>query len=245
MNRPINTTPITYTNNFDNKEVNKFDMLAAEWWNTSNVFQSLHHINTIRLHYIIQHSNGLSGKKILDVGCGGGILTESMAQQGAQVTGLDISYNSLHVAKSHALNKNLKINYIQETIEAHSIKYTQYYDVITCMEVLEHVPDPVSIIQSCATTVTAQGSVFFSTLNRTFKAWLFAIIGAEYFLHIIPKGNHNFNKFITPSELLDWIDSTVLEEKNITGLYYNPFNKKTALTHNVDINYFMHTQRTQ
>lgn len=234
---------MTYHNNFNNEEINKFNTLAYKWWNTSNAFKSLHHINTIRLNYILQHSNGLFGKKVLDVGCGGGILSESMAREGAQVTGLDMSYASLKIAKSHALKKNFKINYIQETIETHTQKYKNHYDVVTCMETLEHVPNPFSIIQHCARTVTKNGSVFFSTLNRTFKSWLLAIIGAEYIFNIVPKGSHHFQKFITPSELLSWIDATVLEEQNISGLYYNPVTKKTLLTHNLDINYFIHTQR--
>lgn len=232
-----------HTNNIDYKEINKFNTLASEWWNTSSTFQSLHHINLIRLHYILKHSNGLFGKKILDVGCGGGILSESMAREGAKVTGLDMSVVSLESAKSHALHEKLKINYIQETIEVHAQNHINYYDVITCMEILEHVPHPDSIIRSCANAVKIKGSVFFSTLNRTFQAWLLAIIGAEYIFHIIPKGSHKFDKFITPSELLDWIDSTVLEEQNITGIYYNPITKKISLTHNLNINYLIHTQR--
>lgn len=236
---------MAHKNNVDYKEINKFNKLASEWWNTSNAFKSLHHINLIRLNYILKHSNGLFNKKVLDVGCGGGILSESMAQAGAIVTGLDISYFSLETAKSHALNKNLKINYIQDTIEKHIQCYSNYYDIITCMEILEHVPNPFSIVQSCATAIKIKGSVFFSTLNRTLKALLLAIIGAEYILRIIPKGSHNFNKFITPSELLNWIDSTTLEEQNITGIHYNPITKKILLTHNLDINYLIHTQRQQ
>lgn len=233
-----------HKNNTDDKEINKFNILAPEWWNTTSyTFRSLHHINLERLNYILKYSNGLFNKKILDVGCGGGILSESMTQQGGHVTGLDMSKVSLEIAKLHALNKNLEIKYIQETIETHAQYHKNYYDVITCMEILEHVPDPFSIIQACAITVKINGSVFFSTLNRTFKSWLLAIIGAEYILNIIPKGSHNFNKFITPSELLNWIDSTTLEEQNITGLYYNPLTKKILLTRNLDINYILHTQR--
>lgn len=231
--------------NIDAKEINKFNKLASEWWNTSSSFKSLHHINTIRLKYILKHSNGLFNKKVLDVGCGGGILSESMAQEGAIVTGLDMSYISLKIAKKHATKKNLKINYIQETIETHAQYHINDYDIITCMEILEHVPDPFSIIQACAIIIKINGSIFFSTINRTFKSFFLAIIGAEYILRIIPKGSHNFNKFITPSELLNWIDNVGLEEESITGLYYNPFTKKILLTNNLQINYILHVQRKQ
>lgn len=245
MNMNISSTKkfINHTYNVDDQEINKFNTFASEWWNTSNIFKSLHQINLVRLNYILKNSNGLFNKKVLDVGCGGGILSESMAQEGAKVTGLDMSHVSLNIAKLHALNKNLKINYIQETIETHVQTYINYYDIITCMEILEHVPNPFSIIQACAIAIKKKGSVFFSTLNRTFKSWLFAIIGAEYIFRIIPKNSHNFNKFITPSELLNWIDLTALEEQNITGLYYNPLTKKILLTHNLNINYLLHTQR--
>lgn len=245
MNNLIVKKPKIHKNNIDNKEIKKFNTLADKWWDTSNAFKSLHHINSTRLNYILKHSNGLFNKKILDVGCGGGILSESMAQEGAKVTGLDISYNSLKIAKLHALNKNLKILYIQETIEKHTKYHINHYDIITCMEILEHIPDPLSTIQACANLIKINGSVFFSTLNHTLKSWLFAIIGAEYIFNIIPKGSHNFNKFISPSKLLDWIDSTALEEQDITGLYYNPFTKKSLLTNNLDINYLIHTQRKQ
>lgn len=242
------TTKITKikNKNIDNEEINKFNTRAFDWWNTSNTFKTLHHINSIRLNYILKRSGGLFNKKILDVGCGGGILSESMCYAGANVTGLDISHNSLKIAKLHAYNKNLKITYIQETIEEHITRHLNYrYDIITCMEILEHVPNPLSIVQTCEKLIKIGGSVFFSTLNRTFKSWLFAIIGAEYIFKIIPKGSHNFNKFISPSKLFDWIDSTSLEEQDITGIYYNPFTKTTSLTKNLDINYLIHTQRTQ
>lgn len=232
-----------YKNNINTQEIDKFNTLAPEWWNTTAAFKTLHQINPIRLNYILTHSNGLFNKRVLDIGCGGGILSESMAQQGAEVTGLDTSAKSLEIAKEHAFKKKLKINYLQETIEKHAQHYINYYDIITCMEILEHVPNPCSIIQACANTIKINGSVFFSTLNRTFKSWLLAIIGAEYILHIIPKGSHNYNKFITPSELLHWIDSTTLEEQHITGLYYNPWTNKQCLTHNLDINYIIHAQR--
>ncbi|WP_331828663.1 bifunctional 2-polyprenyl-6-hydroxyphenol methylase/3-demethylubiquinol 3-O-methyltransferase UbiG [Candidatus Blochmannia sp. SNP] len=235
--------PTVTQKNINKKVINKFNASLSQWWGPYNIFKPLHHINLTRFNYIIEHSNGLFGKKVLDVGCGGGILSESMAQAGAKVIGLDISTSALEAAKLHALNQGLNIYYTQETVKNHAINHINYYDVITCMEVLEHVSDPISIIYACSTMIKINGSVFFSTLNRTFKSWLLIIIGAEYFLRLIPKGTHDFNKFITPSELLKWIDSTILEEQNITGLHYNPFTNKCTLIHNIDINYILHTQR--
>ncbi|URJ30430.1 bifunctional 2-polyprenyl-6-hydroxyphenol methylase/3-demethylubiquinol 3-O-methyltransferase UbiG [Candidatus Blochmannia vicinus (nom. nud.)] len=243
MKNIVNDKLTIVQKNINKTKINKFNVSTSQWWGPHNIFKPLHHINLTRFNYIIEHSNGLFGKKILDVGCGGGILSESMAQAGAKVIGLDINASALEAAKLHALNQDLNIHYTQEPIENHVLNHTDYYDVITCMEVLEHVPDPISIIHACSTMIKIDGSVFFSTLNRTFKSWLLVIIGAEYLFNLIPKGTHNFNKFITPSELLEWIDSTTLEEKNITGLYYNPFTNKCTLINNVDANYILHTQR--
>lgn len=229
--------------NINKKEIKQFDSFATQWWNINGTFKTLHHINKTRLDYIIKHSHGLFGKIVLDVGCGGGILSESMAHNGAQVVGLDMSLNSLTIAKSHALSQNLNIRYISETIEDHALNHNNHYDIITCMELLEHVPNPLSIIHACATISKIGGSVFFSTINRTLKSWLYIIIGAEYLLHIIPKGTHKFNKFITPSELLNWIDTTNLQSENIMGMYYQPFTKICKLTNNISTNYILHTQR--
>ncbi|WP_159715259.1 bifunctional 2-polyprenyl-6-hydroxyphenol methylase/3-demethylubiquinol 3-O-methyltransferase UbiG [Blochmannia endosymbiont of Camponotus nipponensis] len=226
-------------------DINNFNTSTSQWWGPSNTFKPLHHINSIRFKYIIERSNGLFGKKILDIGCGGGILSECMAQAGAKVVGLDINSSALEEAKSHALHQDLNIFYTQEKIEYHALNHINHYDVITCMEVLEHVSHPLSVIHACSSMIKTGGSVFFSTLNRTFKSWLFIIIGCEHILHIIPKGTHSFNKFITPSELLEWIDSTILEEKNITGLCYNPFTCKCTLTQNVNTNYILHAQLKQ
>ncbi|ADV33864.1 3-demethylubiquinone-9 3-O-methyltransferase [Candidatus Blochmanniella vafra str. BVAF] len=232
------------TKNIDPKEIKRFNLSASQWWNTNGIFQSLHHINNTRLHYIIKYSNGLHKKKILDIGCGGGILSESMARKGAKVTGLDYSSNSLNIAKKHALSHNLIINYKLETIEQHLLNHTNHYDIITCMEVLEHVPNPLEIINACSSMIKIGGSIFFSTLNRTLKAWLLVIIGAEYIFNLIPKGTHTLERFITPSELLDWIDITKLEANNISGIYYNPFTYNCMITQDISVNYILHTQRT-
>lgn len=229
--------------NINDKEIKQFDFFASQWWNTNGAFKSLHYLNKIRLNYIIKYSNGLSGKTVLDIGCGGGILSESMAQAGAQVIGLDISSKSLAIAKTHALSQKLIIHYILETIEEHALKHTSYYDIVTCMELLEHVPDPKSIIHACSSVSKIDGSVFFSTINRTLKSLLFIIIGAEYILKLIPRGTHKFKKFITPSELLNWIDDTNLTVDNISGIYYQPITNTCKLTDDISINYILHAQR--
>lgn len=243
MKNIINTKLNKNIKNIDKIEVDRFNTLANQWWNTNGVFKSLHDINTIRLDYILKYSNGLFGKTILDVGCGGGLLTEKMVQEGAHVTGLDISAHSLLVAQSHALSNNLTIHYILETIEKHALNHANCYDIVTCMEVLEHSPNPSSIINACSSVSKKGGLVFFSTVNRTFKSWLFVIIGAEYIFRIIPIGTHKFKKFITPSELLTWIDTTKLKEKNIMGMCYNPITNQCKLSNNIDMNYILYTQR--
>lgn len=229
--------------NIDTAEINQFNTIATQWWNPNGMLKSLHDINPIRLDYILKHSNGLFGKTILDIGCGGGLLTESMSREGAKVVGLDMSPDLILIAKTHALTQNLSIHYTLETIESHALTHSNHYDIVTCMEVLEHVPDPLSIIKACAQVIKKDGSIFFSTLNRTFKSWLFVIIGAEYILNLIPKGTHKFQKFITPSELLNWIDFTKLKEINITGLYYNPITNQCTLSKDISMNYMLHTKR--
>ncbi|WP_348666504.1 bifunctional 2-polyprenyl-6-hydroxyphenol methylase/3-demethylubiquinol 3-O-methyltransferase UbiG [Arsenophonus symbiont of Ornithomya chloropus] len=227
--------------NIDYNEIKKFNSIASQWWNQKKSF--LHKINPLRLNYILKNANGIFGKKILDIGCGGGILSESMYKEGGIVTGIDITPQMIKSAKLHALKNKIKIQYIKETAEKHAKKKPNNYDIITCMEILEHVPYPKSIIQACEKLVKPGGHVFFSTINRNNKSWLFAIIAAEYILNIVPKGTHTIKKFIQPSELLSWIDQTSLEEKHIIGLHYNLFSNKFYLGENVDINYILHVSR--
>ncbi|ENB2049906.1 bifunctional 2-polyprenyl-6-hydroxyphenol methylase/3-demethylubiquinol 3-O-methyltransferase UbiG [Vibrio fluvialis] len=233
---------MTKPQNVDPNEIKKFEEMASRWWDLEGEFKPLHQINPLRLNYVLERADGLFGKKVLDVGCGGGILAESMAREGAQVTGLDMGKEPLEVARLHALETGTKLTYIQSTIEDHAQDNAQAYDVVTCMEMLEHVPDPLSVIQSCAALVKPGGHVFFSTLNRNFKSYLFAIVGAEKLLKIVPEGTHDHEKFIRPSELLKMIDATPLQEQTITGLLYNPLTDTYRLGANVDVNYIIHTR---
>ncbi len=226
--------------NIDLVEINKFNSISSYWWDKKSKFKSLHQINPLRLNYILEYSNGLFGKHVLDIGCGGGILSESMAKEGAFVTGIDIASEPIKVAQLHALKNNIKITYIQETVENYAKNNNKTYDIITCMETLEHIPNPESIVQSCAKLVKKDGHVFFSTINRNKKSWLLAIIVAEYILKMVPRGTHNLKKFIRPSELLSWIDKTSLTEKNIIGLDYNLINNEFSLGTNIDVNYILH-----
>ncbi|GEM74637.1 bifunctional 2-polyprenyl-6-hydroxyphenol methylase/3-demethylubiquinol 3-O-methyltransferase UbiG [Vibrio sagamiensis] len=232
---------MTNKQNVDPNEIKKFEEMASRWWDLDGEFKPLHQINPLRLNYVLDKSVGLFGKKVLDVGCGGGILAESMAQQGADVTGLDMGKEPLEVARLHALETGTKLNYIQSTIEEHASTHSGTYDVVTCMEMLEHVPDPQSVILSCSALVKPGGHVFFSTLNRNIKSYLFAILGAEKLLKIVPEGTHDHNKFIKPAEMMKMIDRTDLTEMGITGLLYNPLNDSYRLGNNVDVNYIVHT----
>lgn len=230
--------------NVDQQEIAKFNAMAENWWDLNGEFKALHQINPLRLGYIQTHSNGIFGKKVLDVGCGGGILAESMAREGADVTGLDMSEQPLHVARRHALEHNIQtIRYIQETVENHADQHAGEYDVVTCMEMLEHVPDPASIIRACAKLVKPDGHVFFSTINRNNKAWLMMIVGAEYIARMVPKGTHDFDKFIRPSELINWINQAELQERDMIGLHYNPLFDSFKLGSNVDVNYMIYCNK--
>lgn len=177
--------------NVDHQEIAKFEAVASRWWDLEGEFKPLHRINPLRLNYIQQRADGVFGKKILDVGCGGGILAESMAREGADVTGLDMGAEPLQVARLHSLETGIKVTYVQETVEQHADEHASLYDIVTCMEMLEHVPDPRSVVLACAKLVKPGGHVFFSTINRNNKAWLMAVIGAEYVLKMVPKGTHD------------------------------------------------------
>ncbi|WP_428774926.1 bifunctional 2-polyprenyl-6-hydroxyphenol methylase/3-demethylubiquinol 3-O-methyltransferase UbiG [Vibrio sp.] len=235
---------MTKSQNVDPNEIKKFEDMASRWWDLEGEFKPLHQINPLRLHYVMDKADGLFGKTALDVGCGGGILAESMAQQGAVVTGLDMGKEPLEVARLHALETGTKLDYIQSTIEDHAEQFPHHYDVVTCMEMLEHVPDPLSVVQACARLVKPNGHVFFSTLNRNFKSYLFAIVGAEKLLRIVPEGTHDHEKFIRPSELIRMIDQTDLVEHGITGLHYNPLTDSYKLGQKVDVNYIVHTVKS-
>ncbi|MGC9462435.1 bifunctional 2-polyprenyl-6-hydroxyphenol methylase/3-demethylubiquinol 3-O-methyltransferase UbiG [Vibrio genomosp. F10] len=232
---------MTTKQNVDPSEIKKFEDMASRWWDFEGEFKPLHQINPLRLNYVLEKSDGFFVKVVLDVVCGGGILAESMAKEGAIVTGLDMGKEPLEVARLHALETGTTLTYIQSTIEDHASENAQKYDVVTCMEMLEHVPDPLSVVQSCAALVKPGGHVFFSTLNRNFKSYLFAIVGAEKLLKIVPEGTHDHDKFIRPSELIKMVDKTSLVEQGITGLHYNPLTDAYKLGPNVDVNYIVHT----
>ncbi|MFL2856184.1 MAG: bifunctional 2-polyprenyl-6-hydroxyphenol methylase/3-demethylubiquinol 3-O-methyltransferase UbiG [Pseudohongiellaceae bacterium] len=222
--------------NVDELEIKKFEELAARWWDPNSEFKPLHEINPLRMNYISQQIN-LAEKSVLDIGCGGGILAETMAHHGARVTAIDLANASLSVAKLHQLESKLNIDYRKSSAEHLAESEPEHYDVVTCMEMLEHVPEPSSVVRACNELVKPGGLVFFSTINRNPKAYLFAIIGAEYLLNLIPKGTHDYGKFIRPSELARWCRENSLELKSQIGIGYNPLTKRYFLEDNVDVNY--------
>ncbi|MFC1748580.1 bifunctional 2-polyprenyl-6-hydroxyphenol methylase/3-demethylubiquinol 3-O-methyltransferase UbiG [Pseudomonadota bacterium] len=238
MNAAAESTESTL--NIDPAEVSKFEELASRWWDPNSEFKPLHDINPLRLNYIDERAH-VTGKKILDVGCGGGILAESMARRGAVVTGIDAGKAPLTVAKLHALESGIQLDYQQITAEQMAAEHPGEYDIVTCMEMLEHVPDPASVIAACAQLVKPGGHVFFSTINRTPKGYMFAIVGAEYLLNMLPKGTHDYKKFIRPSEMDAWIREADLETRNISGMSYNPISRHYSLGKDIDVNYLMHT----
>ena len=228
--------------NVDYQEVAKFEELASRWWDPDSEFKPLHDINPLRLDFIDRRAM-LAGKTVLDVGCGGGILSESMAQRGAQVSGIDMGQEPLNVAKLHQLESGVEVNYQRITAEELAAQQPQSFDVVTCLEMLEHVPDPASVINACAQLVKPDGHVFFSTLNRNPKSYLFAIVGAEYLLKMLPKGTHDYSKFIKPSELEGWSRESGLVTRELTGMSYNPLTRNYSLGYDVGVNYLMHCQK--
>ena len=230
--------------NVDHAEIAKFEALAHRWWDRESEFKPLHEINPLRVNWIDERV-GLAGKRVLDVGCGGGILSESMALRGATVTAIDMGEAPLAVARLHQLESGVQVDYRQSTAEALAAEMPGQFDVVTCLEMLEHVPDPASVIQACQRLVKPGGQVFFSTINRNPKAYLLAIIGAEYLLKMLPRGTHDFKKFIRPSELGAWCRGANLAVKDIVGLTYNPLSKTYKLGSDVDVNYMIQTLREE
>ena len=226
--------------NVDAREIEKFEVLAHRWWDRDSEFKPLHDINPLRLHYIDQNSGGILGKKVIDIGCGGGILSESMAVSGAEVTGIDMGEAPLSVAELHSLETGVDIDYQQVTAEDIADQQAGQYDIVTCMEMLEHVPSPSSVIAACSKLVKPGGHIFFSTINRNPKAFVLAIVGAEYILNMLPKGTHEYAKFIRPSELEAWARHQGLELKDVSGMTYNPLFQSYKLGKDVDVNYLMH-----
>ncbi|MGP9572859.1 bifunctional 2-polyprenyl-6-hydroxyphenol methylase/3-demethylubiquinol 3-O-methyltransferase UbiG [Halomonas sp. H2] len=240
---PQDSTADRLQGNVDAAEVAKFEALASRWWDTQGEFKPLHEINPLRLDFIDARA-GLAGKKVLDVGCGGGILSESMAHRGAKVTGIDLGEAPLAVARLHAEERGVNVDYQHISVEAMAVQQPGFYDVVTCMEMLEHVPDPASIICACSALVRPGGYVFLSTLNRTAKSYAFAILGAEYVLKLLPRGTHNYAKFIRPSEMAGWSRDSGLEVREQTGLTYNPVTRRYRLaSHDVSVNYMMYCRK--
>lgn len=234
----------TVNDNVDLAELAKFDALASRWWDPEGEFRPLHQINPLRLDWIRQLAP-LDGARALDIGCGGGILAESMTQAGATVTAIDMAEAPLAVARLHQHESGAEVDYRRMTAEQLAEAEPGQYDVVTCLEMLEHVPDPSKVVRSCAELVRPGGHVFFSTINRNPKSFVFAIVGAEYILRLLPKGTHEYDKFIRPSELEDWARNAGLVLKVSTGLHYNPLTREYSLGPGLDVNYLMYYQRPQ
>lgn len=229
--------------NIDPQELAKFGELAHRWWDPHSEFKPLHDINPLRLSWI-EHSVGLAGKRVLDVGCGGGLLSEAMAARGAEVMGIDMSEKALAVAMLHLHESGLKVDYRQVPAETLAGEMPATFDVVTCLEMLEHVPDPASTVAACARLVKPGGQVFFSTINRNPKAWLFAIVGAEYVLRLLPRGTHEYAKFIRPAELARFCREAGLSVAEIIGMSYNPLTQTYALGNDTSVNYLLRAERT-
>ncbi len=229
--------------NVDQAEINKFSKTTNEWWDTNGDFRTLHRLNPLRLDYI-QTTTPVANKNVLDVGCGGGILSETLCREGALVTGIDMSEQAIDAAKSHMQISELTITYLCTGAEQFAEKNSNQFDIITCMELIEHVPNPFSLIQSCAHMLKQDGHLYLSTLNRTPKSWLLGIVAAEHILNVLPRGTHQYRNFVRPSELFDWCEQSGLSMQDITGLHYNPLSNSFRLGPGVDINYFVRCQKT-
>jgi len=227
------------TSNVDPSEIAKFNDVASRWWDIGGEFKPLHLLNPVRLSYINDELQGLFAKQVIDIGCGGGILAESMARCGANVTGLDMATDALNVARLHALEAGVTLNYHQATAEQYAQSHGGQFDVVTCMEMLEHVPEPMSVIQACADLAKPGATLFFSTLNKTWKAYLLAIVGAEHVMKLVPKGTHEFSKFIRPSSLMRYLEQAGLEVTDATGLHFNPINNSFKIAPGLDVNYIV------
>ena len=234
---------MTTTTNYDAAELAKFSALAHRWWDPTSEFRPLHEINPLRLAHIERLAGGLAGKRVLDVGCGGGILAEAMAAKGAQVTGIDLAERALKVAQLHAIEVGSGVDYRLVSAEDLAAEAPESFDIVTCMEMLEHVPQPASVVAACARLAKPGGHVFFSTINRNPKSFLFAIVGAEYVLHLLPKGTHEYARFIRPSELARDCRAAGLAVGDLTGMTYNPLSKRYALGRDVDVNYLLACQK--
>lgn len=239
----MTTTHSNSSTNVDQAEIDKFSALASKWWDIDSEFKPLHEINPLRLSWIQEQAGSLQGKKIVDIGCGGGILAESMAKLGADVTGIDLAQKSLTVARLHGLESGIKVNYKNIAVEDLASQQPEQYDVVTCMEMLEHVPDPSSIIRACSQLAKPGGHVIFSTLNRNPKSFLLAILGAEYILQLVPKGTHSYASFIKPSELVASARKAGLHLCQLKGLEYNPISQVYRLSADTSVNYMVATRK--
>jgi 2-polyprenyl-6-hydroxyphenyl methylase/3-demethylubiquinone-9 3-methyltransferase len=228
--------------NHDPAEIARFDSIAQRWWDPKGEFRPLHALNPVRLEYVATRS-GLAGKRVLDVGCGGGLLSEAMALRGATVTGIDLGEATIEVATLHALQAGVSVIYLRQAAEEHAAAAAGRYDVVTCMEMLEHVPEPGAVLQALFTLVRPGGDVFVSTLNRNLRSFALAIVGAEYLLGLLERGTHTYERFIRPSELARWARAAQLSVLDIAGLHYNPFTDQAGLGHDVAVNYMMHLRR--